>query len=349
MNDISKIDKNFAVETDLNLPDIVFYDVKENDFCLYGVRYDDGCYRRLPEDVARATNEGVLRLHTHTAGGRLRFRTDSPYVAISAKMQPGGPMTHMAFTGSAGFDMYLEGKYVQNFVIPCPLTANGYDSARDLPGEGLRDVTIHFPLYYGVEELRLGLKEGAAFLPATPFRHPKRVLFYGSSITQGGCASRPGMAYPNILATKLDFDGINLGFSGSGRAEDAICDYIASVDPDIFVMDYDHNAPTIEYLEKTHEPFFRRFRAARPETPVIMISAPNARFNWAWYGRRRDIIRKTYETVFAEGDKNVYFIDGSTLFGEEDWDLCTVDGCHPTDLGHYRMAMSVKPVLEKLL
>ncbi len=348
MNDISKIDKNFAVETDLNLPDVVFYDVKENPFCLFGVSYIDGCYRRLPEDIARATNEGVLRLHKNTSGGRLRFMTDSPYVAISATMQPGGPMPHMAHTGSGGFDMYLEGHYVQNFIPPCPFVKHGYDAARDLPGEGLREVTVEFPLYYGVEELRLGLKEGAKFLPIPAEKIGKKVLFYGSSITQGGCVSRPGGAFPNILANKLGFDLVNLGFSGNAKGEDVMCDYIIAQNPDVFVYDYDHNAPTYEHLEKTHEHFFLRFREAHPDTPVIMLSAPNALFHPKWFFPRRDLIKKTFDAAKARGDENVYFIDGSTIFGV-DWDLCTVDGCHPNDLGHYRMAMGILPVLEKLL
>ena len=349
MNDISKVDKNFEIQTDLNLPDLVFYDVKENDFCLYGVFYENGKYRRLPEELARATSEGVYILHAHTAGGRLRFMTDSPYVAVSATMAAGNPMPHMPASGSMGFDLYLNGHYVQNFMPPCPMPKGGYASVRNLPGEGLREVTIHFPLYYGVEELRLGLKEGAAFLPIPEEKRGKRVLFYGSSITQGGCASRPGMAYPNILAAKLGFDEINLGFSGNGKAEDIMCDHIISLAPDVFVMDYDHNAPNLEYLEKTHEHFFRRFRAAHPDTPVIMMSAPDSRFKWEAFGPRRDVIKATYEQAVKDGDKNVYFIDGTTLLGDEDWDLCTVDGCHPTDLGQYRMAMTVLPVLEKLL
>ena len=347
-NEISKIDKNFAVETDLKVQDIVFYDVKENPFCLFGVFYMDGCYRRTPEAIAEATNPGVHRLHKNTSGGRLRFMTDSPYVAVSVKMQSSLPMTHMANTGSAGFDMYLNGHYVQNFIPPCPLPENGYDSLRDLPGEGLREVTINFPLYHGVDELRLGLKEGSAFLPIPEEKKGKKVLFYGSSITQGGCVSRPGGAFPNILAHKLGFDLVNLGFSGNARGEDIMCDYIADQNPDVFVMDYDHNAPTLEHLVNTHERFFLRFRERHPDVPVIMLSAPNLRFNPTWFTPRREVVRKTYENAIARGDKNVYFIGGETLFGE-DWDLCTVDGCHPNDLGHYRMAMTILPVLEKLI
>ena len=348
MQDISKIDKNFIVDADLKQDDIVFYDVKENPFCLYGVFYKDGCYRRMPEDVARATSEGVHLLHTHTAGGRLRFVTDSPYVAISVHMPPTAQSPHMAPTGKWGFDMYMNGIYVQNFVPPVPLPRDGYDSLRDLPGEGEREVTIHFPLYHSVNELRLGLKQGATFRPIAGAKEKKRVVFYGSSITQGGCVSRSGMAYPNILANKMDFDVINLGFSGNAKGETVMCDYIAGLNPDIFVMDYDHNAPNRPHLLATHEPFFLRFREKHPDVPVIFMSAPNVRIDTGM-DSRREVVRATYQNALARGDKNVYYIDGYDLFGEEDWDLCTVDGCHPTDLGHYRMAMKLLPILKNLL
>ena len=245
MQDISKVDKNFTVETELNLPDVLFYDVKENDFCLFGVYYEDGAYRRMPKSVAEQISEGTVILHVQTSGGRLRFRTDSPYVAISVSMTQGGVMPHMPVSGSMSFDMYLDGKFVRNFPAPCPLQRGGYDSVKYLPEGGERDVTINFPLYHDVKELRIGLKEGASFLPPSPFKSKKKAIFYGSSITQGGCVSRPGMAYPNILANKLDFDIVNLGFSGNAKGETVMCDYIAGLNPDIFVMDYDHNAPTV--------------------------------------------------------------------------------------------------------
>ena len=348
MQDISKVDKNFIVETDLSRDDIVFYDVKENPFCLFGVFYEDGCYRRMPEETARAVSDGVRILHNHTAGGRLRFVTDSPYVAISVVMPPVAHSSHMPATGKWGFDMYMNGVYVQNFVPPTPLPRDGYDSLRDLPGEGEREVTINFPNYHVVNELRLGLKEGSSFRPIPEAKKKKRVVFYGSSITQGGCVSRPGMAYPSILANKLDVDIINLGFSGNAKGEDTMCDYVASLPMDFFVMDYDHNAPNYEHLKNTHERFFRRFREKNPTTPVLFLSAPNVRIDTGM-DSRREIVRATYENALADGDKNVYYIDGYDLFGEEDWDLCTVDGCHPTDLGHYRMAMKILPILKNAL
>ena len=112
---------------------------------------------------------------------------------------------------------------------------------------------------------------------------------------------------------------------------------------DIFCYDYDHNAPDKEHLLKTHEPFFKMIRAENPDIPVIMVSKPDP------IGeedeKRRDIIKATYENALASGDKNVYFIDGADLGVTGD---ATVDGCHPNDLGFYRMAEKIGDVIEKI-
>jgi lysophospholipase L1-like esterase len=155
------------------------------------------------------------------------------------------------------------------------------------------------------------------------------------------------MAYPNFLANKFDFACINLGFSGNAKGEDVMSDYIAGLAPDVLVMDYDHNAPNAAHLQSTHERFFLRFREKNPQAPVIFLSAPNVRIETA-FDCRRPIVRATYEKALARGDKNVYYIDGYDLFGEEDWDSCMVDGCHPNDLGHYRMAMHLAPIFKKI-
>ena len=116
----------------------------------------------------------------------------------------------------------------------------------------------------------------------------------------------------------------------------------------VFVYDYDHNAPNPDHLQKTHEPFFLRFREKQPNTPVIMMTRPKTAYTDD-EKRRRDIVRKTYDNAVNRGDKNVYFLDGETFYGDVDRDLCTVDGIHPNDLGFYRMALAIEPLLKKLL
>lgn len=139
-------------------------------------------------------------------------------------------------------------------------------------------------------------------------------------------------------------DHINLGFSGNGKAEDAIVAYMASLDMAVFVSDYDHNAPDVAYLEKTHCKMYQAIREKHPDVPYIMLSKPN----YYSYQRplagtlknraRRAVILDTFQYALAQGDENVYFIDGERLLPN---DACTVDALHPNDLGFYFMAETV--------
>ena len=351
MKKIDEIDKNFKVETKLGKTDIEFYSVLESPFSVYGLIYENGKFRRMPKDVAKSVSEGVLYLHSNTAGGRVRFRTDSPYVAISAKMEKIGKMDHFAMTGSAGFDMYVrengKEKYTTTFRFDVDIT-DGYESLFDFKSTNMREITIHFPLYSDVKELYIGLYEGAKIEAPTPYKYDKPIAYYGSSITQGGCASRPGNAYPAIISRELDVDHINLGFSGNARAEQEIADYIATLDLGIFVYDYDHNAPNSEHLEKTHEKMFKTIRKANPNLPVIMMTTTTLERFFDSRERRRNIIYKTYENAKANGDQNVYFWDGGVAF-EEYQDSGTVDGCHPNDYGFVGIASSLEPIIKKIL
>ena len=108
MKKLDEIDQNFKIETKINKPDIKFYSVLENPFKIYGLIYENNKFRRMPEKIAKTVSEGVTYLHTNTAGGRVRFKTDSSYIAIFAKMSNIGKMDHFALTGSSGFDMYIK-------------------------------------------------------------------------------------------------------------------------------------------------------------------------------------------------------------------------------------------------
>lgn len=128
----------------------------------------------------------------------------------------------------------------------------------------------------------------------------------------------------------------------------AMADYINTIDMGAFVYDYDHNAPTVEHLSNTHKPFFDRIREAHPNIPILMMTRPAEVYNDDMKARR-DIVKATYNAAVAAGDKNVYFIDGETFYGEFDRNLCAVDNCHPNDLGFFRMASVIRPVLKQML
>lgn len=344
MNQLEKIDKNFAIETKIEKEGIKFYNCLEKPFEIYGVFYEDGRFRRMPEDVAKSVNEKIDYLHTNTAGGRVRFKTNSPYVAISAVMDQIYRGYHFPMTGSSAFDLYSGNRYIKTFRPPYTME-DGYESVLDLPeGEGMNEITINMPLYSGVKELYIGVDENALIEAPEPYINEKPIVYYGSSITQGGCASRPGRCYEAIISRRFNCDYINLGFSGSAKAEDEMIEYLKSVEMSVFVMDYDHNSPTPEYLQSTHEKLFKAVRSAHPDIPIILATRPD--FFVDENTPRGRVVKATYDNAIASGDKNVYFITGKELMA-----MCgnegTVDGTHPTDYGFESMARAFGDIIEK--
>lgn len=364
---IEEIDKNFA-DVQLSEKDSVYYDCLNAPFMVHGLYEPQKTkkYMRLPEKFLTnpALNEGVKQLMYNSAGGRIRFVTNSPYVEVVVRLSQTFIFRHMTIAGTAGADVYAApaenrtGSIYVGSVIP----ENDVDKTREYRGklsfenEQLREITVNLPLYSSVSDVLIGLKKGAELKAPAPYRTEKPVVYYGSSITQGGCASRPGNCYSARLSRLLDCDHINLGFSGSARGEQTMAEYIASLDMSAFVLDYDYNALTLEELETTHHSFYRTVREKNSCLPIIMISAPHphvvsdAKFE---VGRSielsRAIIMKSYLKGIDAGDKNLYFIDGNGFFTGEDSDDCTVDNVHPTDLGFLYMARAIYALLRKLI
>lgn len=349
MKNIYEIDRNFAFDSKLEIPAIRFYDVCQPPFALYGVSHSDGRFRRMPEAVARTVNDGVCAQSTDTAGGRVRFCTDSPYIAIHAKMQNACFLHHCALTGTACFDLYMledgQDRFCDSFKRDID-NRGDYETVLRPRGEGMRQYTIHFPTYSGVMELYIGLDENSTVQPAKPYAIEKPVVTYGSSITMGGCTSRPGTTYQSIVSRRFDCDHINLGFSGSARGEQTMARYIAELSMSVFVLDYDHNAPNPEHLAATHEPFYQTVRKAQPELPIVLMARPQYRPN-ADAKQRLQVIQRTYDNALAAGDTNVYLLTGEQLMA-----LCgddgMVDGAHPNDFGFGSMAKALGDVLEKI-
>ncbi len=355
MKRIDQIDSNF------NLQGIVpqnhlFHSPHEAPFSIHGlVPNGQRSLCRLPLDWLPRMSDGVQNLSWHLAGGVVRFTTDSSGLSLVWKLKGEGVMPHFTACGQSGMELFEETdlgmRHVKNFLpqtndgCGCHLNQTGYT---DLPG-GLRHYALYLPLYNGLDELLIGLSPDARLLPGRMPGLAKPIVFYGSSITQGGCATRCGSCYTHILCRRLDAAHINLGFAGNAKAEPAMAEYIASLSMSAFVMDYDHNAPDADYLQKTHEPFFRTIREAQPELPILLVSKPDYDKNPSMAQKRREVICRTYENALAEGDCHVWMLDGETLFGTTDRELCTVDGTHPNDLGFLRMADVMEPVLRKML
>ena len=344
MKKISEIDKNFAVETETGS---VFerYVIPHPSFTLKGVFYEKetSCFARMPDGVAKTVNEGVYILSKQTSGGRLCFATDANSLKIEAEYKALGLMLHMPLTGSSGFSLFeitdSGERHVKN-LTPVPTNSNGFAIETELPEGKLRKYILYFPLYNDVTSLAVSLNQGAQVMPIEPYRDELPILYYGSSITQGGCASRPDTCYPALISKWNNIDYINLGFSGSARAETEMADYLTTVPCSLFVCDYDHNAPSKEHLKDTHYALYERYRKACPDTPILFLTKPDITGDKAGEERFK-IIKNTYLKARRNGDKKVYFLSGKTFYGKKNrWDFA-VDGCHPTDFGFYQMARAV--------
>jgi hypothetical protein len=360
---IEEIDANFKPQGYALMPGQRFTRIPGGCFDLYGVFYDGnaGRFLRMPEGVAKAVSPAVEELNRHTAGGRLRFSTDADRMSVTVKYDSLIVFHHMAVTGSGGFilleeKMSEDGTLTETFVatfipghyanVSESCDANGFSVEKYLPGGKMRNYILWFPTYNDVKELTIGLPENAKTGHGLKYRDVPPVVYYGSSITQGGCSSRADNSYQAYVSKWSNTDFLNLGFSGSAAGEIAAAEFVARTPASAFVMDYDYNAPGPEHLAGTHERFFRIFREKQPLTPVIFVSNPDSDYDPS-SPARLEVIRRTYVNAKRRGDKNVRLLDGSKLYGKRDRENCTVDGTHPNDLGFYRMAGAIYAELKK--
>ncbi len=346
--DISKIDPNFMKGSIYASEELQWLSIHDGPLSLHGLALHEGEeFCRLPKQLLKCFGEGINTLAWHTAGGRVRFGTSSRRLALRCASLNSGMMTHMPLTGSAGVDIYVDGVF-RSAIRPSDSSGGVFEGECVLP-EGHKEIEINLPLYNGVKQLYVGLDMGADVTRPKPYTLVTPIVYYGSSITQGGCASRPGNSFQVHIERWLDADYINLGLSGHATGEDEMAEYIAQLQMSAFVYDYDHNAPNQEHLRRTHARFFGIIRKAQPRLPVIIVSKPDGDTVPEDTRARRAIIFETYQTAMEAGDRHVYFINGHELFTLTDRDACTVDGTHPNDLGFYRMAQGICPVLKHAL
>ena len=339
---------------------LVRRNVLSGGFDVYGLMHDGQRFHRMPQDVADATNPGVAGNNAHTAGGRVRFTTNSSRIEICVKMPKVTHFVHMPLTGTSGFDLYEDfeddigggSRFLMVFKPEYNMT-DGYTSVINLGESRERHFTIYFPTYNGVDSLEIGLDEGATLSGGLKYLPVLPVVFYGSSITQGACSSRPGLCYENRISRRLNIDHVNLGFSGNALGEQVMVDYIAGLKMSAFVLDYDHNAPNAEHLRATHRNFYECVRAAHPDIPIILASRPDF-LSLTKSGHNnvlacRSVVQDTFRAAREAGDKNVYYIDGEGFFRGVEADSCTVDGTHPNDLGFMMMADCFGRMLRRAL
>ena len=338
---------------------LVWYSPWNKPFRLEGLGWDiPGTFRRMPVEHGGQLTQAVDELAWHTAGVKLRFRTNSRRISLRVKLRGVHAMDHMTATGEAGFDAYI-GDVGSMFYVGTARFNRALDSYQStlctFPTAERRTVTINFPLYKGVVEMEVGLDDGSRILAPPAHAYKKAIVIYGTSITQGGCATRPGMAYTNILSRRIDAPFINLGFSGSGRGEPGVARVIATLPPPaLFVMDYDANVRSFEKMRETLVPFIEIIRNRWPKTGILVVSriiyASEAYKDDVRKQRleRRNYQRSVVNRLRRAGDTRIAFVDGGTLLGK-DYGDCSVDGAHQTDLGFLRMANGLERPIKKLL
>lgn len=336
--------------------DMVWYKPQERPFHIAGFGWlrEDSRYRRLPVKPEWTIPDAVDQLANCTAGGQIRFATDAVKLAIKVRLAGPANMYHMPATGQCSFDCYIDSRYCSTARYDHRMTE--YESVMYANYERrTRQVTLNFPLYQGVEEVWVGLDREADIAPPPAYDNERKIVIYGTSITQGGCASRPGMAYPNILSRRINLEFLNLGFSGSGRGEPELARLCALIaDPACLVLDYEANCVSSELLAKTLPDFVSIYREKHPLTPILVVSrityaqdAFNPELAREHEARKR-IQQGEVERRRQAGDANISFYDGDRLLGELA-EECTVDGVHPTDLGFLRMADGLAPVLKEIV
>ena len=341
---LSEVDQNFTLPSAELCDNLEVYSVQEPPISTHGVFYEDGKYKRLPLAVAKEVSSGVTVLHSMSAGGRFKFRTDSQTVALFIESEPFA-IPHQTLLGSSGFEIYADGIYAKSVFIdfdgkPHFKESEKFSGYIRFDKKKMREITVYMPLYCRVRQVFIGIEKEGKILKSKDYLPDLPIVYYGSSITQGCCASKPSCSYQSFIERWTKRDYINLGFSGNCKGEDRMIDYLASLKMSAFVLDYDYNAPTVEHLQETHEKCYRAIRATHPDIPILMMSRPEAK-KTEDSSKRRDTVKATYLRAVESGDEKVRFIDGHTLFGGKDKDACTVDGCHPTDLGFYRMAKRI--------
>ena len=311
-------------------------------------------FDRFPAKAEKTVTKSVWGLSRHSAGMMVRFKTDAS--AIHAKWKVTSSrlgMPHMPPSGVSGLDLYARDTKGKWRWAAATRPSKQEMQATLLRGikPGLREYALYLPLYNGTESLEVGVPEGAKFGRLAP-RKAKPLIFYGTSITHGACASRPGIAHPAILGRWFDMPVINIGFSGNGKMHKEVGELMIEVDAAAYIIDCLPNMNGAMVTERC-VPLVKQLRKARPDTPIVLVE--DRRFPNSWlvaskskfHDDNHAALRKAYKELQAAGVEHLYYVEGDSLLGD-DFEG-TTDASHPNDLGFLRQAEAFAPVLRKAL
>ena len=335
-------------------PPLNWHDVQEWGVEGRGFDDTDKFFDRLPSRAKGIVRDAVWNLSRHSSGMMVRFRTNATEIhADYAVSSSNLAMAHMPATGVSGLDLYAkdtDGSWRWVSVVR-PNAQAMKTMIVDGLRPGLRDYAVYLPLYNGTERLSIGVPTGNAFEPIAP-RKDKPIVFYGTSITHGACASRPGMPHPAILGRRLDRPVINLGFSGNGKLEKEVGQFLVELDPAVYVLDCLPSMVAREVAERT-EPMVKQLRAAHPQVPIVLVEDRTYAYSWIRPSRQqrnnssRVAFKAAYQSMLDAGVEKLFYVEGESLLAEDRDD--TTDGSHPSDLGFFNQANAIEPALRKAL
>lgn len=318
-------------------------------------------YDRLPARAERRVRQAVWDLSRHSAGMLTRFRTDAAEIHVRYRLLSDRiAMPHMPATGVSGVDLYARDEGGSDRWVAVARPAAQDVTQRLAAGLDLRLgaeprlFTLYLPLYNGVERLEIGIPKGARFEPVGPPSGvgARPIVFYGTSIMHGACASRPGMAIPALVGRALGLPTLNLGFSGNGRMEKEVGEFLAELDAGLYAIDCLPNM-TADQVRERAVPLVRQLRESRPETPILLVedrTFTNAGFFRSTRVRHQDsrqALREAYQALRASGVRRLHLLKGEELLGD-DGEAAT-DGSHPSDLGMLRYVEAYLPALRNAL
>ena len=344
----------FAQNFNFSEDDVDWYDVK--DFGVEGKGWNETkkFFDRLPAKAEGFVRDQVWNLSRDSAGMCFRFVSDSPNIYVRYELSRESlSMTHMAATGHSGVDLYAQdGMGIDRWVAVVRPGKQKMDTtlAKDL-APGSRLYTLYLPLRNGVESLEIGVVRGQSFTALSP-RNEKPIVFYGTSIMHGACASRPGMAFPSILGRRLRRPIINLGFAGNGRMEIEVGSLLVELNPCVFVIDCLPNMNESTVSQRA-VPLVKKIRETHEKTPILLVedrSFTSTRFFPARkqrHQKNRIALKNAFKELQNLGIKNIFYLDGDNLLGQ-DGEAAT-DGSHPSDLGMVRYADAYEPALRAIL
>lgn len=339
---------------------LVWMDIRKLGLEGQGWRETKAPFDRLPARAEGKVRDAVWSLSRHSAGLHVRFITDATNIhARWAVTSPNLAMPHMAATGVSGLDLYVKtgkGDWRWLAVGKPDKQTNNVALISNLP-PGTREYLLYLPLYNGTHFVEIGVATDATLKKAglwgaTPV---KPMLFYGTSILHGACASRPGMVHSAILGRRFNMPHINLGFSGNGKMEPELAGLLAELDPSVYVLDCLPNMTASEVTERV-EPFVHTLRKAHPRTPIVLVEDRTYADSFLVASKRRrndssrEALKAAYDRLRLAGVKDLHYLKGANLLGDDGEG--TVDSSHPNDLGFMRQADAhasvLGPILRKL-